>query len=380
MKTSLLAVLLGIQTGIIGAGEVEVNISGPSATRDFSAALKDATPGDTIRLLPAGNPVRMGLTIRNIKGLPGKPIIIDGSFNTLLGSQPVSLTDWKEVNPGTGLYHRQLEVVPIDARFFMIFNNHMERMGRQVKGMKADLKVPEELKNFEWTLTGKNDAWFKLPDGVLPVEAGVEEPCYDNGVGLCGECANLVIRNMIVKRFWNDGCNIHNNCRDILFENIAAIENGDDGSSAHETCKIKMKNFLSLRNGTGFCHVQNAECEHENVYIAEAFGRDILLENTFNTLSNVTVEGHANSDLLFCSKVGSVMLENCFFNGLIQGRKCDFVKGLEVKASNVMISGYAAGHLPSGVTQTEFKAFQPQYDAIKKQVIAVFAGHLPPNP
>lgn len=343
--------------------------------KTFSAALIKAIPGDTIFILPSAKPINATLIIRNKKGLPDKPIIIDGMMNTLVGTRAVSGKDWQEVSSGTGLYHRQQSSPPTGTRYFMRFNGKMERMGRHTKWKGAALKKPEDLKDYEWTIVGKNDFYFKIPAGMKPAETRVEEPFFSSGVEMSGECAHLVVRNLIVRQFWNDGYNIHHNCRDIIFENIAALENSDDGVSAHETCQVKVKNMVSIGNGTGFCHIQQSECEHENVYIADSDSYDICLPNRSNVLKNVIVEGSAPGAIEF--RDGRETLTDCLFFSRRPGARLGFLK-CETRAAGTEIAQYVIeGALPDGVVSVESPAaLQQKIEASRAGILAIFGDKL----
>jgi hypothetical protein len=369
---------------MLNAGEIFVNVDhGKDENRGdriaplktFPVALSKAQPGDTVFILPANHPIHTSLVIRNKKGLPDKPVIIDGMMNTLVGTCQVSEKDWQEVKSGVGLYHRQIKKPPTGTRYLMRFNGKMERMGRHTKWKGAELKKPEDLKDYEWTIVGKNDFYFKIPAGMNPPTAKVEEPVYCNGVEISGESAHLIIRNLIVRQFWNDGYNIHHNSRDILFENIAALENSDDGISAHETCQVKVKNMVSIGNGTGFCHIQQSECEHENVYIAGSDSRDIYLFNSSNVLKNVIVEGNAPGTMEF--RDGRETLTDCQFLNLRLGVRLEFLK-CEIQAARTEIAKYAIkGILPAGIVIAgSQEALQQKIEITRSQILAVFGDKL----
>jgi hypothetical protein len=381
----MLAITLSLAfMSMLNAGEIFVDVDNgndgsegvrTSPLKTFPSALNKALPGDTIFILPVNHPINASLVIRNKKGVPDKPIIIDGMMNTFVGTRPVSENDWQEVNSGTGLYRRQIKNARNVSRYFMCFNGMMERMGRHTKWKGAAPKKPEELKDYEWTIVGKSDFYFKIPAGMKLSGAQVEEPLFESGVKMYDECAHLVVRNLIVRQFWNDGYNIHNNCRDILFENIAALENSDDGVSAHETCQVKVKNMVSISNGTGFCHVQQAECDHENIYIADSDSRDIYLLNSVNRLKNVIVEGNAPGNMEF--RTGKATLADCRFLNIRPGVQLSFLQ-CDIQAENVLFSGYATGKdLPAGFTSVSDPALlRQEIAASRNKIMAIFAGKL----
>lgn len=355
-RLAVIAALL--LAGTLAAGEIFVDFNkggdGNPGSRElplksFPAALSRAQAGDTIFLLPAGQPVNTSLVIKNKQGSLDKPIVIDGMMNTLSGSRPLRAADWVEAAPGSGLFCRKYKNMPTATRFVMWFDGKMERMGRHTKWKGAALKRPEALEDFQWTIVDKDQVYLKLPAGMGVEQARAEEPYFVSGVALSGECAHIVIRNLAARRFWNDGYNIHNNCRDIRFENIAAFNNSDDGISAHGTCRISVKNMISIGNGTGFCHIEQAECEHENIYIAESDSRDILLENVANTMRNIYVDGAAIGGIRFSK--GMVELEDCVFLSSNPERVLEFMPACQARARNVIFQGYKPGNLPGGVSQ-----------------------------
>ena len=351
--------------------------NGEKATplRTFSAAVNKAVPGDTVFLLPASKPVNTSLTVRNKKGLPDKPIVIDGMFNTLYGTVRIDEKSCQEVSPGLYLRKRSNPGVAMVLRYFMCFDGQMQRMERHLKWRNPQFKAVDALQPGEWTMQNNTDIYFKLPSGKAFNDVVVEEPKYISGVQLEGDCEYLIFRNLIVRNFWNDGYNIHNNCRNIRFENIAAVENSDDGISAHEDCQIFVKNMVSIGNGTGFCHIDRAECHHENIYIGDCSGRDILLNNKVNTLKNIVVDGSARGKLEFTG--GQNSLDNCFFLNLRPGN------GMEFKNSTMTVkdSWYCNYALPASGMPPELKPMKQEEISvrIKEQrdvLLAIFGDRI----
>ncbi len=315
-KLPAIAILFSLAAAVTAAEyQVDVNNGDDNGEilRTFEAALAKAAPGDTIRILPADRPINASLVIENKSGAPDKPIVIDAMFNTFVGTKPVNLAEWHQIEPG--LYHTARTMSGgLLGRFNMIFNGEMQRMGRTVKWQSPPLKKVSELQDYEWTIINKKDIYFRIPKDLNPAEADIREPIgTDSGVMLTGNSSHITVRNMIVKNFWNDGFNIHFDCKDILFENVAAIDNYDDGISAHEECEVTVRNMYARGNGTGICHIEEAVVTHENVYIAPGmFGADVYLLNKENILRNVIVEGTSPRGVEFAKKSQNV-LESCVF-------------------------------------------------------------------
>lgn len=349
---------------------------------DFTSALAKAQPGDIIRMMPVDVPVRGYFRVADVSGTVQKPIIIDGGFNTYIGSVPVDLSKWTMVDPG--LYKSVKSVAAsMLTRYYMCFNGRMNRMGQPGKWTAAPLKPVADLNDYEWTIINGTDFYFRIPAHMTPAECEVEEPSLSNGVQLTGEASNLVFRNIIAKNYWNDGFNIHGNCREIRFENIAALYNGDDGISAHGTCQITVSNYISVGNSTGICHVNESECAHENVYISGTTGRDLYLLNRKNEIRNLGMDGIAlggidiTTDSADPLAVRETFLDNCFFFSPASGARRVLNSKNQIFADQVSSFNYQPVTLPAGWVDTEDpETLRQNISAIKEQLFAIFGSRL----
>ena len=344
--------------------------------RTFSEAVKKVKPGDTIRLLPSEQPVHATLILNNIKGTADRPITVDGSFLTLTGATRILSRDVTEISPG--LYRMEIRD-PGESmvwRFFLVFDGRQEHMDQHAKRPCGKLKQPEELKPFEWTLLNRKELYFRLPEGKTPDTVRVEIPRIYNGVGVAGESEHVVIRNLIVKHFWNDGFNIHNASKNITFENIAAIGCGDDSVSAHENCTIKVKNLVAIGNGTGVCHAGSAEADHENLYIAASDSRDFFVLNRRNSFRNVAVEASAPATSEIGDK-GEAVLENLWFYSAKPGARFRTQYAGAVTAKNVELFQYEyLGNTPGIQVVTDPAGIREAIAKQKAELFAIFGDRL----
>ena len=183
-----------------------------------------------------------------------------------------------------------------------------------------------------------------------------------SGVMIKGNSSHIVIRNMIVKNFINDGYNIHGACKNISFQNVAAHDCGDDGISAHGDCDIKVKNFISDGNPSAICHVNKAIARHENVLIVNTAGVNLLLLNSKNFFTNFIVKSPGNLDFIN----GEIVLKNGLFEHF--GRKkpiLNFKTG-KLKFHNVLAKSYRIKNKPSGLilfTEQNMKEFNKDFVA-----------------
>jgi hypothetical protein len=253
----------------------------------IAEAIKAAQPGDTIHLEPKVYRDYAGFFSK--KGLPGRPITLDGHGATLEGSEPLEPSKWREVSPGLFAAENLLPRLDdaIIQRWFFLMDGRVNRMGRTSKGRSVPLKTPSDLLPGEWTFvkdtSRENSAakqiygtfFIKLSPGRTLADHRIFVPVRSAGVQFGGYNAHLVVRNVTATHPYNDGFNIHGDCRDVVFENIRAIECGDDGISAHESAQYRVRDFVSIGNSTGICDTGTSETSYERVLIRDCVGFDL---------------------------------------------------------------------------------------------------------
>ncbi len=262
--------------------------------------------GDTLLLTAnPGTPYYENLVMRGLAGTPEAPITVDGRNAVLCGSPSSQTADYEAL--GDGLFSRKLKLDSNrQTRYNLIIDGVYQRMGRAMKsGRKVPFKAPAELKDGEWTYDAAAEMiYVRLPAGKIPGPDTMREPDMKqaSGVMVSRACKHLVIRNITVENFWNDGFNIHGSSKDILFENIKAFYNGDDGISAHEDAEIRVDGFEARGNATGICHVNDAIAIHRNVKLSGAAGIELDLSNKHNEFENLEIVSSAPRGINLNSK------------------------------------------------------------------------------
>jgi len=255
---------------------------GPGPVRSIARGLQLAGPGDTVHLVPRREPYRESVVIKNRRGEPGRPLVIDGHGAALTGCDPLRPEDWQDL--GGGLYRSDVlygrlngDDTVIDRMFFVV-DGRMQRMGRISKGSKAGFREPAALRPGEWTFVADTKSFYiRLTPGRDLAGSGFEVPMRKNGVAISGQDnAHLIVRNLAVSRFLNDGFNIHNRTRDVRFADITATECGDDGFSAHEDCACEVDGYTASGNSTGFTNIGESRVDLRRILLHDNLGFEIF--------------------------------------------------------------------------------------------------------
>ena len=129
------------------------------------------------------------------------------------------------------------------------------------------ITIKERLKPGQCTVES-GTVYYHLPEGKSFESLSIECVVRANGVHLSGTTAHVVIRNLHVTRFSNDGFNIHGQAHDILFQNITATYCFDEGYSAHSDVETVIEGGRLLFNASGLTDVGRARTRCRDMLIA----------------------------------------------------------------------------------------------------------------
>lgn len=335
ISSGALFMMLLMFSGISMSADLYVNqksgddkLSGLAATasgadgpfRSIAVAVRNASPGDTIHL-PSGTH-HDAVKFRDKAGAPGQPIVLDGHGATLTGSAPLDPADWEAL--GDGLFRSTVFLWkdgillkdkpgefnnPRINRFFLIWNGKINRMGRCSKGYCPPLPSPADLKSGEWTYVEVEKAFYlRLAAGSNLNQEKIEYPRMLDGVAIGGSCSNLLVRNLTVTHFLNDGFGIKDSARAIVFENIRAIECGDDGMSAHNEAQIEVSDFKAEGNGTGITHVHNSRSVNRRVSLL-GNGVNLRIDDAGMHVFQDSIIGGHDGSVVVVGKKGKCLLK-----------------------------------------------------------------------
>lgn len=289
----------------VSAREIVVQVIDGRTSPSLESVTKQLAPGDVVKIQTGGGIVRDGIKLNNLKGTAEAPIVIDGGGCTLLGTEPLRPAEWEEV--GDGVYKsiawvKRLQFSKTDLqRFYVVFDDAVQNMGRISKGKQPLLPAASSLQPGQWTYDPSTSTlYIRLKPEQSLESSGVEFPERDSGVAISGmNSAFVEIRNITAKRFLNDGYNIHGKCDNIHFENIAAIECGDDGFSAHDDCSVSATNYRAERNATGICNVNRSVFQSSKVSLRNNQAYELfVLDASKNTIEGGEIESVQSKPLV----------------------------------------------------------------------------------
>lgn len=201
-------------------GELTVattNINGP--VRTISRALELVRAGDRIVLAAGPVPYQECVTLQGQRhsGYPFKPLIIDGNSAFLDGSVPVPDDAWQFV---AGDVFRFQPMRMAYQQLFLDGKPVTRRLG-PLTGERS------ELGPMEWCL---HQGWiyFRGEAKQIPQRYALRYAGLQTGITLY-KVHDVVINNLIVQGFQQDGINAHDGVRDTRLLSITARGNGRSG-------------------------------------------------------------------------------------------------------------------------------------------------------
>lgn len=325
-----------------GARDIATGPDGPLKT--IKRALEVCKPGDVIHLAKTDTPYHQDIEIRDgLSGTRERPIIIDGHGATLSGCTMIRADEWTHI--GGGLYRNDKlladifpRVKPVNEpllwRFFFLFDGKISRMGKSGKSEHPPLPKPGDLRPGEWTYDQDEMAFFvKIDASKKLADARIEYPDLINGLKTSdGKCEHIIVRNLTVTHFHNDGFNINGATKHFRLENVQAIECGDDGISAHTDSEIVVDGLISRGNSTGFCHVQGGSSVTRRVELRDNHAFEILLTGWGK---------HELSECLIRPNNGQVRAVRVTSEGADAGKRCS------MRMDRVLIDADGAGESKS---------------------------------
>jgi hypothetical protein len=262
----------------------------PSGYRTIAAAVADARPGDTIRLAPGSGPYRETLFIRQ-SGAPGKPIVFDGSGETVTGFEPLTFVQ------KDGEWTCDLADFFASRPNIQGFSQSEGRWTNKVPGAFPAVLVHRGRRIFQDAATGEFEGVRLSHDGTrLTLLPGTDPEGWEisarDQVVVILNVSHHVYKNLKASGSLNDGFNLHGTGTDLVFENIEGFQNLDEGFSAHDTIRCAVIGGRFRENDNGIGNVGDSVMTAQNIETWDNAGWGLWLLNCRADLKNVKSWGN----------------------------------------------------------------------------------------
>lgn len=219
------------------ADQVTSGSSGPVAT--LKRAVQLAGAGDQILLVPRPRPYYGGVCLHGLSnsGTPTRPIEINGNGAILTGARPVAPHTWQFVEGDIW------RITPVRKGWYQLVHE-----GAAVPEIEcpADAEELPELQPMSWCAF-QGRIYFRAPPTVAPATLQLELADVQTGITLIG-VENIIIRNLTVRHFRQDGVHLHDRCKNVVLDNVICTENGRAGIVAGGTSEVLLFESQSVSN------------------------------------------------------------------------------------------------------------------------------------
>lgn len=210
--------------------------------RTLEQAVKSLRPGDTLHLAN-GATFRESLSIKS-GGTAAAPIRILGHGATLTGREAIPDNSW--IDKGNGLW-----LSPNRGYVGACRPRVLDASGNMISGSNKDPEFADPsclaVGRATWN---KDGVWFRPATGRHPRESRLSGYFRVSGV-VIKDASNIVVEDIVVENFSNDGINVHGDSTGLVFRNVISRNNGDDGFSIHDTVQAKVEGLHAFGNDYG---------------------------------------------------------------------------------------------------------------------------------
>lgn len=232
-------------------------VHGPKQT--IASALKRLSPGDTLTLVNTGTPYYESISLvgPRFSGASFQPTTINGGGCVLSGARQVPPHAWQYV--GNGLWRFR----PWRKGWYQLMLD-----GKALPEVKIDRGATAlpEIAEGQWC-AWQSYVWYRAKpgSGQRPLELPMEFAYDSVGISLIN-VDNVVIRDLTIRHFRQDGANAHDRANAVIFDRVQILENGRAGVSASGTSLVGLRDSLVLGNREAqILNAEVAQTELENV-------------------------------------------------------------------------------------------------------------------
>ncbi len=213
------------------------DLSGP--VRTLRRAMHLVETGDRVVLANRGTPYEGGVTLAGLRcsGTRFVPLEIVGNGATLSGTRPIEPSAWRRV---TGDVWR---VTPIRKGWYQLVQE-----GRAVPEVAVPPGATElpPLEEGTWC-PFQGAIYYRPPFGFIPAELPLQLADEQTGITLL-DVEYVVIRDLTVQHFRQDGIHLHDRCHEVRLENVVCRENGRGGIVVRGTSHVRLSGVTLAGN------------------------------------------------------------------------------------------------------------------------------------
>ncbi|MCA9053661.1 MAG: right-handed parallel beta-helix repeat-containing protein [Planctomycetaceae bacterium] len=220
--------------------------SGP--VRTLRRAMRVAGPGDRIVLTDNGTPYEAGLSLYGLQqsGSPSAPIEIVGNGCTISGAQQVEPTAWQMVDD------KVWRITPLRKGWYQLILN-----GEALPEVACPVDAAErpDLAESQWCAY-RGAFYFRPPAGKDPPDLPLQIAAEQTGLSFVA-VENVIVRDMIIEHFRQDGIHLHDRCRNITLENVTCRQNGRAGIVVGGTSSVLLRGVVCEANRVDSLRVED---------------------------------------------------------------------------------------------------------------------------
>ena len=213
-------------------------------------------PGDRIVLENNGTPYEAGLSLYGLQqsGTAAAPIEIVGNGCTVTGAKSIDPAAWRMADADVW------RITPLRKGWYQLI-----RDGEALPEVEVapDMKERPPLPESSWCAF-RGVVYYRPPEFTIPAEQALELADEQTGLSFAA-VEYVVVRDLTVQHFRQDGIHLHDRCRNVVLENVVCRQNGRAGIVVGGTSSVLLRNVASEGNRVDSMRI-------EDLAVAEAQG------------------------------------------------------------------------------------------------------------
>ncbi|MFV0444187.1 MAG: right-handed parallel beta-helix repeat-containing protein [Planctomycetaceae bacterium] len=207
--------------------------------RTLTRAVQLVRPGGSIVLANTGEPYAGGFSLYGLQqsGSLGAPLEIIGNGCIITGAQPIDPTAWESTSPTVW------RITPLRKGWYQLV---LDGAAVPEVACPADATTLPELTENSWCAF-QGRIYYRPPADQEPLQMSLALADDQTGISLIA-VEHIIIRDVTIRHFRQDGVHLFDRCRDITLENMTCEENGRAGLVIGGTSQAELLNVTCRAN------------------------------------------------------------------------------------------------------------------------------------